>query len=473
MYQTIRTPASSVFAVFCCLLTASTNLIAQGIPGIPEPGLLVYGSIKRMDSTPVTSGEVAWTITSGASAIVVKSQITVVNGQGNYIAQIPFETRLVSSTSLSATSNTLELKSTATSYNRSVTVNGVNATIASSSRGTLGSFTFGTADRGMVERVDLTLGDVVSTNRFHSADYRDPRWVIDTTEMNRVLSYWRAGTYQVNSVGVDGYAPGPGSIGTPHSADYRDLRWVIDTTEMNRVLSYWRAGGYHPDLQGADGYAPGSPTTVASASANSQAKPIVRRSLGPTITHQATANYSPGTTLIVTNSFSYSGQLLSLLWRSKLPEGWTLLSATTTSGTVETASGEIVWLGAMPPSPITLAYMVQVSPQANGTKEIHAEVEYQLNGSVNPVTATASPNGLIVSAPGGSNPSITPMKDVSGKNIILSWPGKVSGFVIEVSDTLTKPSWTPVSISPVGIGDNNSVIVPLSAVTKFYRLRKQ
>ena len=95
---------------------------------------------------------------------------------------------------------------------------------------------------------------------YHTADYRTPFWQMDGTEVNRVLSYWRAGGYHRDPVGVDGFAPGPGATnGARHAADFREASWMIDGTEVNRVLSYWRAGGYHRDTNGVDGYAPGAP----------------------------------------------------------------------------------------------------------------------------------------------------------------------------------------------------------------------
>ena len=95
---------------------------------------------------------------------------------------------------------------------------------------------------------------------YHTADYRAPFWQMDGTEVNRVLSYWRAGGYHRDAGGSDGFAPGPGATDGPrHAADFREALWVIDGTEVNRVLSYWRAGGYHPDTNGVDGFAPGVP----------------------------------------------------------------------------------------------------------------------------------------------------------------------------------------------------------------------
>lgn len=98
---------------------------------------------------------------------------------------------------------------------------------------------------------------------YHTADFQSPRWQIDDTEINRVLSYWRAGAYHANAEGLDGFAPGVGPTGPPrHSADYREPFWQIDDTELNRVLAYWRAGGYLSDSQGVDGFAPGGASSA-------------------------------------------------------------------------------------------------------------------------------------------------------------------------------------------------------------------
>ena len=95
---------------------------------------------------------------------------------------------------------------------------------------------------------------------YHTADYRAPFGQMDGTEVNRVLSYWRAGGYHRDAAGADGFAPGVGATnGLRHAADFRAPYWQMDGTEVNRVLSYWRAGGYHPDPNGVDGYAPGAP----------------------------------------------------------------------------------------------------------------------------------------------------------------------------------------------------------------------
>lgn len=95
--------------------------------------------------------------------------------------------------------------------------------------------------------------------RIHSADFREPMWVLDGTEVNRMLAYWRAGGYVIDSLGQDGFgptnAPGIGHTnGFRHSADYAPLHWEIDEAELNQVLQYWRAGGYTVSSDAEDGY---------------------------------------------------------------------------------------------------------------------------------------------------------------------------------------------------------------------------
>ena len=137
------------------------SLSAQGIP---EPGLVMYGSISNASTGGLLDvAAVQWTVAPPAPGNPVSLATTVVNvnGQYFYISHVPFETRFVPPLSLPPSPNTLALANTSTTYTRSVRVNGTNATILSSSRqGTLATFSFQASDRGALDRVDLvvTLG---------------------------------------------------------------------------------------------------------------------------------------------------------------------------------------------------------------------------------------------------------------------------------------------------------------------------
>jgi hypothetical protein len=86
-----------------------------------------------------------------------------VNGQNFYVAIVPFETRSIGGNPIgAATPNTLALNSTVTTYARLATVNGTNAAIVYASSGSTNTFTFGPADRGRIERVDLSVSPPVT-----------------------------------------------------------------------------------------------------------------------------------------------------------------------------------------------------------------------------------------------------------------------------------------------------------------------
>ena len=127
--------------------------------GLPEPGLVMYRVVRNAanGSAWIITGTLSWTITpASGSPVTISTTLTDISGQYSYALRVPFET-LVGSTTLSP--NALQLNSIATSYVRTnvfLTVNGTNypATISAPA---LATFTFGSADRGRLEEVDLAV----------------------------------------------------------------------------------------------------------------------------------------------------------------------------------------------------------------------------------------------------------------------------------------------------------------------------
>ena len=274
---------------------------------------------------------------------------------------------------------------------------------------------------------------------YHSADC-NTNWVVDTTEANRVLGYWRAQAYQLDANSCDGYAPGGGGLSGPlHSADYRSSWWVIDGTEMNRVLAYWRAGCYRRDAGGVDGYA-------VCTNSGFRAKDLQP----PVVTHQAPALYTAGGSFMATNTLHYSGRLLSLLWRPQLPAGWTV-TAVVADGMPEMLAGEFLWTGAtLPPTPITVLYTVQVPPGAQGQQPIRSEVEYQLEGMKNAAAVYADPNPLYVRSP---YVMFTDLRRLPDGRVQIGMYGTMNTSVrLQYAPALTDATWTTLTNMPSLLG---------------------
>jgi len=145
---------------------------AQQIPGIPEPGLVMYGSVvneHNSANTRMTFGTLRWSVKPvGGFPITLNVDLANLNNELSYVVKVPFETLL---TGFSATANTLRLTASPTEYERSAVVNNQVATITQAS---LSSFAFSGAERGSIQRVDLK----VSFNDDTDGDGLSDQWEI-------------------------------------------------------------------------------------------------------------------------------------------------------------------------------------------------------------------------------------------------------------------------------------------------------
>ena len=135
------------------VLILPTMLRAQTPPGIPEPGLIIYGRVlDRSSGKPVQANAVAFQVTGNNDTANVTANLVTINGQMFYVAQVPFETRVVGVQNFQKTANTVALTTGNTSYTRTAAVNGKAATFKAPG---IGQFLFSAAERGRVENLDL------------------------------------------------------------------------------------------------------------------------------------------------------------------------------------------------------------------------------------------------------------------------------------------------------------------------------
>jgi hypothetical protein len=88
------------------------------------------------------------------------------------------------------------------------------------------------------------------------------------------------------------------------------------------------------------------------------------------------------------------------------------------------------------------------------------------------LVAVSANNGVIALALPGSSVSLS--IELSGNNVILSWPASAAGFELQSTTALEGAAtvWSPVSGEPVITGDEQSVTVGLSGATRYFRLHK-
>ena len=125
-------------------LTAATAVLtgafAQSLPGIPEPGLTLYGDVRNTaggGNLRLTTGTLVWTVLpTGGNPITVQTPLRNINDQFSYAVRLPFETVLAGFT---LSPGALQLSGTTVTYTRAAAIQTVPATIVAPA---LPSFTF-------------------------------------------------------------------------------------------------------------------------------------------------------------------------------------------------------------------------------------------------------------------------------------------------------------------------------------------
>jgi hypothetical protein len=103
---------------------------------------------------------------------------------------------------------------------------------------------------------------------------------------------------------------------------------------------------------------------------------------------------SPGEATISVE-FRYVGNLLSLLYRPVLPNGWAITSVTG-DGQPEYRNMEIIFVGDLSANPIRFNYRVSIPQSQSGSYAIRGGIEYELSGIASPVSYEVNPSPLIL-----------------------------------------------------------------------------
>ncbi len=253
--------------------------------------------------------------------------------------------------------------------------------------------------------------------RYHSSDYRSPTRRIDAQELSYVQTYWRVGGYKPLATTRDGYTAEDGYAGAIdpglHSADYDGTDWEISSTEINRVLDYWRNGGYHVDLTEPDGY----------STAELGPGPAKYMGLRPIVNLTGPETFVPGETVTLTATmYVPNGRLGALAWLSDLPEGWEVISVTG-DGSPELQRGDAVCMAQLLPAASTAQIVLQAPATAEGEAVLGLTANVIVDGRATDIT----PRAVVMTAVAGSGsdanddgsvvpaqPELIPVKAVLG-----------------------------------------------------------
>lgn len=78
----------------------------------------------------------------------------------------------------------------------------------------------------------------------HAADKNDD-FVLDASEILRLIQLYNLGEFHCDPAGEDGFSPGAGDrTCTPHNADYAPQDWELSLSEMLRAIQIYNTGGY-------------------------------------------------------------------------------------------------------------------------------------------------------------------------------------------------------------------------------------
>lgn len=122
------------------LIFAGARWLGAQTPGIPEPPLIVFGTVTdASNNQPVAITTVSWQVSDGGvtqnytAASLPATRVVSTGGQSFYVLQVPFDSRVVQNGAgqivLSPAAGSFELKAASPTYTLTAVINGQVATV--------------------------------------------------------------------------------------------------------------------------------------------------------------------------------------------------------------------------------------------------------------------------------------------------------------------------------------------------------
>ena len=99
---------------------------------------------------------------------------------------------------------------------------------------------------GIIEGTSEGATEGEPTPTYHSSDQNKDN-IIDLSELLRVIQFFNSGGYHCEKFSEDGYAPGISVQNDciPHTSDYNPQNWIIELSELLRLIQLFNSGTYY------------------------------------------------------------------------------------------------------------------------------------------------------------------------------------------------------------------------------------
>jgi len=263
---------------------------------------------------------------------------------------------------------------------------------------------------------------------------------------------------------------------------YRSLLWPVPPNPigddyLTQAALIWKRGEYYQIIDGTPPFnwqpAPLPAGIRKSAAAGSSSERPTKMSVGSAAASGTaarsvvTAKVNPAGPFDVTITVIPQASVSVIVLEEQLPTGWTA-SNISAGGLMDMNFNKVKWGPVFNSSSAARTFTYRAIPAAGagGTFTLSGLVAFDAT-----VVKIGGQSEISLGSTEAPGPQLR--AEWSGSNIVLSWEKNATAFVLEVSDSLTKPSWTRVLDTPAIIGANLSITVQVVNGSKFYRLRGQ